>query len=183
MFKKLLITGLCALPLGAAFAADQVKLYDPMSEKDKLVVPMELLGKNGNQAIGNIVVVESDYGLVFYPNLKGLAPGAHGFHIHANADCGPTEKGLGMKAGGHWDPEKKGVHSFPWDKNGHKGDLPGLFVAADGTAVMPVLAPKLKSVNELKGHSLMIHVGGDNYHDHPAKLGGGGARMACGIIK
>ena len=106
MFKKLLITSLCALPLGAAFAADQVKLYDPMSEKDKLVVPMELLGKNGNQAIGNIVVVESDYGLVFYPNLKGLAPGAHGFHIHANADCGPTEKGLGMKAGGHWNPTK-----------------------------------------------------------------------------
>ena len=75
------------------------------------------------------------------------------------------------------------MHSFPWDKNGHKGDLPGLFVAADGTAVTPVLAPKLKSVNELKGHSLMIHVGGDNYHDHPAKLGGGGARMACGSIK
>lgn len=107
----------------------------------------------------------------------------HGFHVHQNPDCGMTDDGLGMKAGGHWDPEKKGVHSFPWDKNGHKGDLPGLFVAADGTAVMPVLAPKLKSVNELKGHSLMIHVGGDNYHDHPAKLGGGGARMACGIIK
>lgn len=29
----------------------------------------------------------------------------------------------------------------------------------------------------------MIHVGGDNYHDHPAKLGSGSARMACGIIK
>lgn len=183
MFKKLLITSLCALPLGAAFAADQVKLYDPMSEKDKLVVPMELLGKNGNQAIGNIVVVESDYGLVFYPNLKGLTPGAHGFHIHANADCGPTEKGLGMKAGGHWNPTKAPNHSFPWDNNGHKGDLPAIYVAADGTATMPVLAPKLKSLDEIRNHSMMIHVGGDNYHDRPVVLGGGGARMGCGVIK
>ncbi|EPH6901773.1 superoxide dismutase family protein, partial [Escherichia coli] len=24
---------------------------------------------------------------------------------------------------------------------------------------------------------------GDNHHDHPEPLGGGGARMACGIIQ
>lgn len=29
----------------------------------------------------------------------------------------------------------------------------------------------------------MIHVGGDNHHDTPAALGGGGARMVCGVIK
>ena len=29
----------------------------------------------------------------------------------------------------------------------------------------------------------MIHVGGDNHSDHPAALGGGGPRMACGVIK
>jgi Cu-Zn family superoxide dismutase len=28
----------------------------------------------------------------------------------------------------------------------------------------------------------MIHAGGDNHADHPAPLGGGGARMACGVI-
>jgi Cu-Zn family superoxide dismutase len=28
----------------------------------------------------------------------------------------------------------------------------------------------------------MIHVGGDNHADHPAPLGGGGARLACGVI-
>ena len=55
-------------------------------------------------------------------------------------------------------------------------------MAADGTAVTPVLAPKIKTIDELKGHSVMIHVGGDNFHDHPAKLGGG-ARLACGVIK
>ena len=29
----------------------------------------------------------------------------------------------------------------------------------------------------------MVHVGGDNHADHPAALGGGGARMARGVIK
>jgi Cu-Zn family superoxide dismutase len=28
----------------------------------------------------------------------------------------------------------------------------------------------------------MIHEGGDNYSDEPAPLGGGGARIACGVI-
>ena len=28
----------------------------------------------------------------------------------------------------------------------------------------------------------MIHSGGDNYSDEP-KLGGGGARVACGVIE
>jgi len=29
----------------------------------------------------------------------------------------------------------------------------------------------------------MVHAGGDNHADAPAPLGGGGARVACGIIK
>jgi Cu-Zn family superoxide dismutase len=47
---------------------------------------------------------------------------------------------------------------------------------------MPVLAPRLK-VADIKGRSLMIHAGGDNYSDLPVKLGGGGARIACGVIR
>ncbi|WP_313680471.1 superoxide dismutase family protein, partial [Pantoea vagans] len=46
----------------------------------------------------------------------------------------------------------------------------------------PVLAPRLKSLKEIKGKALMVHAGGDNHADHPAPLGGGGARYACGVI-
>ena len=70
----------------------------------------------------------------------------------------------------------------PYDKTGHKGDLPAVYVTADGKATYPVLAPRLK-VADLAGHALMIHVGGDNYSDHPAALGGRGGRMACGVVK
>jgi hypothetical protein len=55
-------------------------------------------------------------------------------------------------------------------------------VGADGKATLPVLAPRLK-VADIKGKSLMIHAGGDNYSDAPAPLGGGGARVACGVVK
>jgi Cu-Zn family superoxide dismutase len=47
---------------------------------------------------------------------------------------------------------------------------------------MPLLAPRLK-LADIKGRSLMIHAGGDNYSDTPAPLGGGGARAACGVVK
>lgn len=166
-----------------AQAQDQTALYDPMKERHKVVIPVDLLQKDKMVPIGHVVAVETKYGVVFYPNLKGLTPGLHGFHLHEFPDCGLTEKGLGMKAGGHWNPTKATRHSYPWDDNGHKGDLPGLHVAADGTATNPVLAPKLKSLEDVRGRSLMVHVGGDNHHDHPAVLGGGGARMACGVAK
>ena len=31
--------------------------------------------------------------------------------------------------------------------------------------------------------ALVIHAGGDNYRDTPEPLGGGGARIACGVVK
>jgi Cu-Zn family superoxide dismutase len=57
-----------------------------------------------------------------------------------------------------------------------------LVVDKDGTANLPVLAPRLK-VSNLDGRSVMVHAGGDNYADQPAPLGGGGGRIACGVIK
>ena len=45
-----------------------------------------------------------------------------------------------------------------------------------------LIAPRIKSLDALKGHALMIHAGGDNYADQPAPLGGGGARLACGVL-
>ncbi|PSM51510.1 superoxide dismutase (Cu-Zn) [Campylobacter blaseri] len=177
---KKIIT-LSVLVCGMLFA--QESQFDPKTEDNHLVIQMDQLSQDGNKNVGEVVAIETKYGVAFFPNLKGVESGIHGFHVHENGDCGATEKGLGMKAGGHWDPENAKKHSFPWDDSGHKGDLPALFADAEGVANYPVLAPKIKTLNELKGHSLMIHVGGDNHHDHPKPLGGGGPRMICGVIK
>lgn len=134
--------------------------------------------------VGTIAVKDTPYGAIFRPDLAGLTPGLHGFHVHENPDCGPKEKDgtmvPGLSAGGHYDPAGTSRHEGPYGE-GHLGDLPPLYVDGSGQATQPVLAPRLKTA-DLKGRSLMIHAGGDNYADQPAKLGGGGVRMACGVV-
>jgi Cu-Zn family superoxide dismutase len=151
-----------------------------------LTVTMNFVDENGiGASAGTVTVTESNYGLVFTPELAGLPAGLHGFHVHENPSCLPGEKDgkkvAALAAGGHYDPMKTGKHGFPWG-DGHLGDLPPLFVNSDGVANQPVLAPRLK-LGDLAGHSLMVHAGGDNHADHPAALGGGGARMVCGVFK
>ena len=164
-----LTIGLCA---GSAMADTTVSMS---------LVDAKGVGVN----VGQVSVTESKYGLVFSPVLKGLPAGLHGFHLHQNPSCEPKESDGKMvpalAAGGHYDPGNSKRHDTPWG-NGHLGDLPALFVDAEGNASQPVLAPRLK-IEDLAGRSLMVHVGGDNHADHPAPLGGGGARMVCGVIK
>ena len=155
-------------------------------QAEELVVPMHLTDSKAiGKFIGNLKAESNPSGVVFTPDLKDLTPGLHGFHVHQNPDCGPAEKSgkkvPGLAAGGHYDPTGAGKHEGPYS-NGHLGDLPALYVDAAGNANHPVLAPRLK-LSDLKGRSLMIHAGGDNYSDNPKKLGGGGARMACGVVR
>ena len=141
-------------------------------------------GAGVGDPIGTVTVMDTRFGALLKPRLSGLTPGMHGFHVHQNPSCDAAEKDgtkvAGLAAGGHYDPASTGVHAGPYGE-GHLGDLPGLYVDADGNADTPVLAPRLK-VADVKGRSLMIHAGGDNYSDHPKALGGGGARMACGVL-
>ncbi len=141
---------------------------------------------NTGKSVGEIKVSQNKYGTLFVPALSGISGGLHGFHIHENASCEPSMKGdvkvLGGGAGGHFDPSKTGKHGFPWTTTNHLGDLPALYIDADGKGEYPVLAPRVK-LKHLKGRALMIHVGGDNHSDHPHALGGGGARLICGVVE
>ena len=178
IIKNLVRTGLAlalATLAASAFSAD-----------DAITVKMNEIDAAGKlTAVGTVTLTENTYGLLLTPNLTGLPPGVHGFHVHEKADCGNTtvdgKVTVAGAAGGHWDPDHSAEHDGPYSK-GHRGDLPVIYVAADGTAVTPVLAPRIKSLADVHGLALMIHAGGDNHSDHPAKFGGGGARIACGVI-
>lgn len=126
--------------------------------------------------IGEVVFTETPNGLLVAPNLKNLSPGLHGFHLHQHPNCAND----GMEAGGHFDPANTNSHKGPYG-NGHLGDLPVLYVSNEGKATLPTLAPRLK-LKDLTGLTVMVHANGDNYSDTPP-LGGGGARIACGVIK
>lgn len=150
-------------------------------------VEMNLVTPEGSgPSIGTVSITESDKGLTFTPDLNGLPPGEHGFHVHAKGSCEPAMKegkpSAAEAAGGHLDPHSTGKHEGP-EGMGHLGDLPVLVVNNDGKATDAVVAPRLKKLSEVKNKALMIHVGGDNMSDSPKPLGGGGARYACGVIR
>jgi Cu-Zn family superoxide dismutase len=137
-------------------------------------------------SLGTVTISDGPNGAIVTTALKGLPPGPHGFHIHENGSCQPTTaNGQPVPAGGaggHLDPQHTGKHEGPAG-NGHLGDLPVLQVAGNGSAAQTLTAPHIKDVAVLRGRSVVIHIGGDNYSDQPQPLGGGGARIGCGVVE
>ena len=146
--------------------------------ENKITVKQVSLSGTTGVNMGTVSFENSRYGLLIKPHLSGLTPGLHGFHVHINPSCADN----GSAAGGHLDPAHTNKHLGPFNPNGHLGDLPALYVANDGTATQTMIAPRLQ-LSDLQNHSIMIHAGGDNYSDEPAKLGGGGSRFACGVVR
>ena len=171
--------------LKLALAASAALLFAGPALAASIVVPVALTPPTGPGApVGSVTVSDAPGGVTLKLDLHGLPAGPHGFHVHSNPSCAPTtdDKGVVTPAGGagaHLDPAMTKMHMGPMGM-GHMGDLPLIDVAADGTAKQTLKAPHIASVADLKGRSLMIHAGGDNYTDTPP-LGGGGARMACGV--
>ncbi|WP_208541345.1 MULTISPECIES: superoxide dismutase family protein [Bartonella] len=131
------------------------------------------------KSIGKVTIQENEYGLIFIPDLSSLPEGFHGFHVHMYPSCDPKDGVIGGAAGGHYDPQNTNKHLGPYNINGHLGDLPMLYVDAQGRASMSVLAPRIKKLTEIRNRSLMIHIGEDTF----SSVGAGGARLACGVIK
>ena len=146
-----------------------------------------LSAEGTGKSLGSVSLSETDGGVAIKVSVSGIADGEHGFHVHEKPSCDPATAADGKVtpaggAGAHLDPAKTGAHMGP-EGAGHLGDLPKVTVGADGTAKATLSAPHIKTAADLKGHALMLHAGGDNYSDQPAPLGGGGARMACGVAQ
>jgi len=136
-------------------------------------------------SIGTITIEDTNGQVTLIPDLKGLPPGEHGFHLHELPSCAPADKDgkkvAGLAAGGHFDPDATDSHKGPGG-GGHDGDLPKLVVSPKGQAKQRLEIKGLK-LDDFRGKALVIHAGGDNYSDTPAPLGGGGERIACGVVK
>lgn len=134
--------------------------------------------------VGTITLTAGANGVVLTTDLHSLPAGEHGFHLHQNGTCAAALKDGKMSAaeaaGGHYDPGETHRHAGP-QGSGHKGDMPALMVAHDGTAKTSFTLPRL-TFKDVMQRSIMIHEHGDNYSDTPLPLGGGGKRIACGVI-
>lgn len=156
----------------------------PVDTSKTVALMYKTADKGTGDDVGFVLFTDTPKGLKVDVFLEGLPAGKHGFHVHEKPDCSPMMKDGKMQhalaAGGHYDPDKTGKHLGP-DGGGHKGDLPVLTVSSDGKAETAFYLKDVK-VSDFINRALMIHAGGDNYSDTPKPLGGGGDRVACGII-
>jgi len=128
--------------------------------------------------------------------VKGLAEGKHGFHVHEKADF---SNGC-ASAGPHYNPFKK-WHGGPDDEERHVGDLGNIVAGADGVAKGSITDKLIKIFGEytVVGRSVMIHADEDDLGrgplegwpetpppaapaQHTKTTGNAGARIACGVI-
>ncbi len=162
-------------------------------DQTPLNIAVHRISPNGvDERIGEIVAEASGGQVVLKPQLVGLEPGTHAFHVHENPSCEPGEKDgvmvAGLAAGGHFDPHGAMKEHGHDDHSGHDhtdlekpaGDLPELVVDEDGVARKPIDVATL-ILDQLQGRAIMIHAQSENPADSSLAKGGGG-RIACGVV-
>ena len=133
-------------------------------------------------AIGKATFEQAPTGVLMYVEVEGLAPGAHGIHLHAKGACEPDFSA----AGGHVNPA--GVpHGLRNPEGPDNGDLPLLYVGADGSARAEFFTPRVTvsggqapALLDEDGSAVVIHAHPDDHHTQP--IGGAGGRVGCGVI-
>lgn len=152
-----------------------------------------LLTPSGKQAgVVNFAPAGGGTAVVLNASVEGLAPGVHGFHVHAHGECAPGPDAATGRvvdfgaAGGHFDPGNSRNHGRPGDDkaHAHAGELPALQADAGGRAVLRYLNTNLsldRAPTSVIGRSVVVHADPDDYTSDPA--GNSGARVLCGVIE
>lgn len=145
----------------------------------KVVGATAVIHATKGQTVSGVVKFEAvDGGLKLTWDLKGLAPGKHGIHIHEFGDCNCDD---GKCAGGHFNPDGK-KHGGPTSAERHAGDLGNLEAAADGTA-KGELTDKgiaLHGERSIVGRAVILHEKEDDMATDPT--GNAGGRIGIGVI-
>ena len=110
------------MPCGERFSIERVTI-DKIDEKGV------------GAAIGTVELEDTNEGLRIVPDLKGLPPGPHGFHVHEFGDCSSPEA---KSAGSHFNPTKA-KHAGHDAKQRHVGDLGNIEANAQGTATIDMI--------------------------------------------
>ena len=142
----------------------------------------DIIGTDG-AIIGKATFEQTPTGVLMNVDVAGLPPGGHGIHLHAVGACTPNFK----TATGHINPGKL-KHGLRNPEGPDNGDLPNLFVAADGSARaeffttrVSVSGGDMPALLDEDGSTVIIHENPDDHMTQP--IGGAGGRIGCGIIE
>ncbi|HEX5378010.1 MAG TPA: superoxide dismutase family protein [Phenylobacterium sp.] len=143
------------------------------------------LKNSAGASVGQATLTQATSGVLARIEVKGLTPGWHGLHFHETGDCSKSDF---TSAGGHVHAMATKVHGLLNPDLNEAGDLPNLFVAADGSGTVELLSTFVSlrgpgprpALADKDGSALVIHAGPDDYISQP--IGGAGARTACGVI-
>src|SRR5207253_11249629 len=96
------------------------------------------------QSVGTATLTPATKGVTIKIDIRSLPPGEHSIHIHQVAKCEPPD----FKSAGPHFSGAAGGHEH--GAGGPAGDIPNfaLVVAADGTAHVSVVAPKVTLGND-----------------------------------
>lgn len=134
--------------------------------------------------IGVAHLTQGPSGVLIHVKVSGLKPGAHGLHLHTLGVC---ETGEGFKTAKGHVGTVEGGHGLLNPKGPEPGDLPNIFVGADGKGEMEAftslvsLSDGAHPLLDQDGSSFIIHENADDHLTQP--IGGAGGRVACGIIE
>ncbi|NAS24737.1 superoxide dismutase [Herbidospora sp. NEAU-GS84] len=143
--------------------------------------------------------------------VRGLAPGFHGFHIHTTGVCDPkaVDPATGQvtpffTAGGHLDVARAAAEPdttilplplAPKNHGDHAGDLPPLLAGEDGVAAASFITDRFRvgRLTDADGAAFVVHALPDNLAHIPERYGAAdaatlrtgdaGGRVACGVLR
>src|SRR5690606_16158129 len=136
-------------------------------------------------SVGTATLTDAPTGVLIRLEAKGLPPGWHGLHCHEKGDSSKSDF---TSAGGHVHDKPTIVPGLLNPDANEAGDLPNLYVAADGTANAEFFSGYVglkassgrPGLADADGSALVIHANPDDHKTQP--IGGAGARIACGVI-
>ena len=113
------------------------------------------LKNSAGAAIGTATLANAPKGVLLRIELKGVAPGWHGLHFHEKGDCSKSDF---TSAGGHVHGGPTMVHGLLNPDANEAGDLPNIFVTADGSANAELIKLLARAL-EVRNRDVEIAVG------------------------
>jgi Cu-Zn family superoxide dismutase len=162
---------------GALLACGTIPVWPTAAKSAAKPVVVDIKNAAG-QSIGTATLTDAAPGVRIKLDLRSLPPGEHSIHIHQVPKCEPPD----FKTAGPHFSGAAGVHEH--GAGAPAGDIPNfaLVVAADGTAHVSVVAPKVTlgsgdySVFSNGGTAIVIHAVSNETNS------GAPPRIACGVI-